>query len=143
MFFDVNANTPHANEIWWCAQHQLTTGWQDGPKRWFHGELPVARQDMAAFMHRLALHGVSPATPGKAGDDDFFFDVTNRTPHAGDIAWLAGNGIAQGWESPRGGYEFRGTAFVTRADMAAFMHRLYNKVLNAKPSGSSTTPSAS
>lgn len=45
--------------------------------------------------------------------------------HAAEICWLAYAGISQGWKVA-GGYEFRPNNNVARADMAAFMHRLYD-----------------
>lgn len=53
-----------------------------------------------------------------------FSDVTTRTSHVDDIAWLASSGISKGWEMDGGAVEFRPYANVTRADMAAFLFRL-------------------
>lgn len=54
-FSDVTKQTPHYEPIEWLAGHNISTGWEvegeDLPV--FHGELPVIRQDMAAFLHRL------------------------------------------------------------------------------------------
>ena len=49
-FSDVNASTPHAEDILWLASTGITTGYEDGT---YGGMIPVYRQDMAAFLHRL------------------------------------------------------------------------------------------
>ena len=76
----------------------------------------VKRQDMAAFLRRLARL----AGRGGAVRSGRFRDVTASTPHAADVRWLGGSGVAQGY--PDG--TFRGMTPVYRQDMAAFLHRL-------------------
>ena len=49
-FVDVNASTPHSNEIWWLAKTGISTGYPDGTFRPYN---TVARADLAAFLHRL------------------------------------------------------------------------------------------
>ena len=112
-FRDVDRNTPHAEDILWLAHTGISTGYPDGT---FRGMEPVYRQDMAAFLHRLALQ----AGKGDNAASQSFNDVTDITPHASDIRWLGGSGIAQGY--PDG--TFRGMTPVYRQDMAAFLHRL-------------------
>ena len=58
-----------------------------------------------------------------------FTDVTDATPHAGDIRWLAESGISTGWRNDDGTYHYSGMSNVVRQDMAAFLHRLYEKGL--------------
>lgn len=129
-FYDVDESTPHCDAIWWCAQVGLTEGWQEGAFCNFHGDWPVLRQDMAAFLHRFAtLNNVS----GYAKDEDFFVDVDDTTPHADDIGWLAGNGIARGWETDDDEYEFRGGQPVIRQDISAFLRRLNEVVRDSTP----------
>ena len=53
-----------------------------------------------------------------------FSDVDDSTPHHEDIAWMKEAGIAKGF--PDGTY--RPYEAVTRADAAAFLHRLYNLI---------------
>ena len=112
-FRDVNRSTPHAEDILWLAHSGISTGYPDGT---FRGMVSVYRQDMAAFLRRLAFL----AGKGTGVKDSSFRDVTNVTPHAADIRWLGGSGIAQGY--PDG--TFRGMTPVYRQDMAAFLHRL-------------------
>ena len=82
---------------------------------------PVVRQDMAAFLKRLAAKagkdgGVKPKTD--------FTDVTAATPHRAEIQWLGGSGISQGYRNNDGSWRFEGMTRVYRQDMAAFIHRL-------------------
>lgn len=116
-FADVNRNTPHAEDILWLAHSGVSTGWLEANgSRTYRGMDSVKRQDMAAFLHRLATLAGRGAgvTPGSFGD------VTDSTPHADDVRWLGGSGIAKGY--PDGTY--RGMTPVYRQDMAAFIHRL-------------------
>ena len=43
----------HADDVKWLASYGVTKGWKVGSKYEFRGMQPVARQDMAAFLHRL------------------------------------------------------------------------------------------
>lgn len=97
-FRDVDRLTPHAKEIWWLASTGISEGWLDADgSRTFRGMSPVTRQDMAAFLYRLA------GTPNRDLDTDgafiysYFRDVNWSTPHAEDIWWLAMKKISTGW----------------------------------------------
>lgn len=114
-FTDVNEDTSHAQDIWWLAAKGISTGYPDGT---FKGQDTVVRQDMAAFLYRLA--GSPAYTPSQA-DKKQFVDVTEKTPHAREIWWMASIGLTQGY----GDGTFRPQNAVTRADMAAFMRRFY------------------
>lgn len=127
-FKDVNRNTPHAEDILWLAHAGISEGWveRDG-SRTFRGMSSVVRQDMAAFLRRLAVkNNVGDASTWKpsAADWDTFKDVNQNTPHAEDILWLAHADISEGWDVGNGKREFRGMNAVVRQDMAAFLHRL-------------------
>lgn len=115
-FTDVNEDTSHAQDIWWLAAKGISTGYPDGT---FKGQDTVVRQDMAAFLYRLAD---SPAYTPSQADKKQFVDVTEKTPHAREIWWMASIGLTQGY----GDGTFRPQNAVTRADMAAFMRRFYN-----------------
>lgn len=125
-FKDVDRSTPHAEDILWLASTGVTTGYPDGT---FRGMVPVYRQDMAAFLKRLAdksgkdLSYVTPKTD--------FTDVSSRTPHVTEVQWLGGSGISQGYKNADGSWRFGGMTPVYRQDMAAFIHRLDNH-LNCK-----------
>ncbi|RYQ12463.1 InlB B-repeat-containing protein [Bifidobacterium pseudolongum] len=125
-FKDVNRSTPHAEDILWLAHAGISTGWKeaDGSST-FRGMSPVVRQDMAAFLRRLAKlgrkdGGVTPKTD--------FTDVTDHTPHADDVRWLGGSGISTGYRNNDGSWRFEGMTSVYRQDMAAFIHRLDNQL---------------
>lgn len=116
-FRDVNRGTPHAEDILWLAHARIADGYADGT---FRGTVPVYRQDMAAFLKRLADQAHKSAGVTAKG----FKDVNGSTPHAAEIGWLAGAGIAQGYADGT----FRGMTVVYRQDMAAFLHRLGNRL---------------
>ncbi|PLS27544.1 internalin [Bifidobacterium anseris] len=128
-FRDVNRGTPHAEDILWLAHAGISTGWKekDGSST-FRGMSPVVRQDMAAFLRRLAkLGGKDGGVTPKYDFRDVKFTDPGKTPHADDIAWLAGSGISEGWKVGNA-REFRGMSPVVRQDMAAFLHRLDNQL---------------
>ncbi len=121
-FADVNFSTDHNREIWWLAESGISQGWSaEFNKKEFRPYANVARADMAAFLHRLALLAdVKDSTEEGAA----FVDVDADTAHADDIAWLAAMDVSKGWDVDGGAKEFRPYANVARADMAAFLHRL-------------------
>ncbi|WP_163228091.1 GH25 family lysozyme [Bifidobacterium choloepi] len=119
VFSDVNSSTPHANAIWWMASKGITEGFTDGG---YHPTAVVNRQDMAAFLYRIAG---SPEYTPTAAIKAKFSDVTDSTPHAKEIWWCASAGIANGWTSGSSTV-YRPTASVQRQDMAAFLERVYN-----------------
>ena len=118
-FPDVTDKTDHAKEIWWMASQGIAKGFPDGT---FKPYGTIVRQDMAAFLHRM-----SDVTEGNGAAVDFS-DVTDTTPPAEDIAWMAKTGVSEGWKNDNG-VEFRGMADVARCDMAAFLHRMETKDL--------------
>ena len=96
------------------ASAGITAGFSDGS---FKPYATVTRCDMAAFLHRMA--GGLPSTESSS-----FLDVSDTTPHAEDIMWLAGEGVSTGF--PDGTFKPYGT--VVRCDMAAFIHRMDGKI---------------
>lgn len=120
-FTDVNRSTPHAEDILWLAHAGISTGYRNSNGTWrFGGTIPVYRQDMAAFLKRIAdKAGKSGGVPPKS-----FRDVNSSTPHAAEIRWLGGSGISTGFADGT----FRGGTQVLRQDMAAFIHRLDNRL---------------
>ena len=125
-FRDVDAGTPHAEDILWLAKAGISTGWREKDGTFtFRGMDTVKRQDMAAFLYRLAdkagkAGGVRPKTD--------FTDVTAKTPHYKDVEWLGGSGISQGYRNANGTWRFEGMTSVYRQDMAAFLHRLNERL---------------
>ena len=130
-FSDVTTSTAHCREIWWLAQTGISEGWtlSDGTKQ-FRPYDSVARQDMAAFLFRLAklanVGGASDSwTANKEAQSKFRdVDANDAHNHHTEVWWLAQTGVSQGWDVGGGMYEFRGMQAVARQDMAAFLHRL-------------------
>ena len=128
VFRDVDGSTPHAKEIWWLASTGISEGWleSDG-SRTFRGMSPVTRQDMAAFLYRLA------GSPNRGLDSDgafiysYFRDVDGSTPHAEDIWWLALKRISTGWliisPSPQPDQVYYKNCAAVRAAGKAPLHR--------------------
>lgn len=112
-FSDVPPEHQFYDDIMWMATEGVAEGFPDGTYR---PTVPVSRQAMAAFMHRLSdvLGGPSDSAPAS------FSDVPVGHQFYDDISWMAHHGIAEGF--PDGTY--RPTAPVSRQGMAAFMHRL-------------------
>ena len=122
-FTDVDESTPHYKEVLWLASTGIAEGFKqaDGTFQ-FGGNRVVVRQDMAAFLKRLADY--QKADPA-LGEGVAFTDVDGRTPHVDDIQWLARTGVAGGYEDG----SFGGMRLVVRQDMAAFLHRMDTNVL--------------
>lgn len=121
MFRDVSRDTPHAEDILWLAHSGISTGWNesDGTST-FRPTEAVKRQDMAAFLYRLAKLGGVKVDKGRPMG---FSDVSNSTPHAKEIRWLGGAGISTGWKNPNGTARYQGMSNTVRQDMSAFLHR--------------------
>lgn len=126
-FPDVTSSTDHSRDILWLSATGISAGFPDDT---FRPMNTVVRQDMAAFLYRLA--GSPDYTP-TADDKARFSDVTEQTDHAKEIWWLASTGISTGY--PDG--TFRPMDTVVRQDMAAFLHRLGNLLDAEEPSSGS------
>lgn len=128
-FSDVDESTPHYKEICWLASADISKGWKEEDGTFtFRGMDTVKRQDMAAFLHRLSNYLLKDASPA-GGTFNIFVDVSESTPHYEDIIWLASMGVTTGWDVPTG-REFRGMSDVVRQDMAAFLHRMKDNVID-------------
>jgi len=112
VFSDVQPGSVFYDDISWLVDERITLGYPDGT---FRRSLPVTREAMAAFLHRMAGGGPS-AVPGAPPS---FGDVTTGNPFHDDVAWLAQEGITTGW--PDG--TFRPSLSVERQAMAAFLYR--------------------
>ncbi|EYR62706.1 hypothetical protein N866_05795, partial [Actinotalea ferrariae CF5-4] len=108
-FWDVPASSPFREEIAWLSATGVTTGYPDGS---FQPTTEVTRETMAAFLYRLAG---SPATTTTVR----FTDVPATHRFAREISWLADQGITTGFTDGK----FRPGEAVSRAAMAAFLHR--------------------
>ena len=124
-FADVSSNTAHYKEICWLASKGISTGWtESNGTKTFRPYASVTRVDMAAFLYRLAG---SPSY--SASTQSPFADCDSGMAHYKEVYWLASAGISEGWTESDGSKTFRPYTTVTRADMAAFLHRMYSNGL--------------
>jgi hypothetical protein len=110
-FDDVSTTHPFYREIEWMNAVGITTGVSP---RIYQPDAPVTRQAMAAFLYRFEAGPpfTPPATPT-------FVDVGLGHAFFTEIEWMASTGITTGYP----GGLFKPAAFVSRASMAAFLHR--------------------
>lgn len=131
-FTDVNESTPHHKAIWWMGAMGVSKGYRqpDGTYT-YGGELPVLRQDMAAFLRNLTkvMGGDASLRSGAANP---FRDVNSSTPHHEAIVWMANAGVTTGFGEGDGTRTYRGDQMILRQDMAAFLHRLYDYIQRTK-----------
>lgn len=120
-FSDVDESTAHYREVLWLAASGISRGYPDGT---FRPMGAVVRQDMAAFLFRLAkLAGKGGAADGWQPTNEqkaAFSDVDENTAHYREVLWLGASGVSTGF--PDGTFRPKNT--VVRQDMAAFLHRL-------------------
>lgn len=86
-----------------------------------HVEFTIGRRHLFALIGILAV-GVL-AVPGVSWAASRFDDVPDDSVFVADIEWLADAGITKGCNPPAN-TEFCPSSYVTREQMAAFMHRL-------------------
>jgi hypothetical protein len=113
-FSDVPDDHPFAPAINFLSHGgaDVIQGYPDGT---FRPGAPVTRQEMAAFLYRFQpVIGPEPVLPGTPGD---FTDVPAGHLFATEIAWMAANGLADGY----GDGTFRPGAPVTRQATSAFL----------------------
>jgi hypothetical protein len=109
-FPDVPADHQFLAAIHWMVGAGVAEGFDDGT---FRPLEPVTRSAMAAFLYRLAGSPPGPfPNPG-------FTDVAPNNLFYREIAWMAQQGITQGY----GDGSFGADLIVTRAAMAAFLQR--------------------
>ena len=104
-----------AADIEWLAASGITKGCNPPLNDRFCPDDPVTRGQMAAFLHRALpdLAAQNPATDF-VDDDGAVFE--------GDIEWLSATGVTRGCNPPAND-AFCPDDVVTRAQMAAFLHR--------------------
>ncbi len=112
-FRDVPVSSPFCGDIRWLSAQGITGGYADGG---FHPTTAVSRQAMAAFLYRLATPGAADSMCLAAP----FRDVPTTNAFCGDISWLTGHKITNGYSDG----DFRPTAVISRQAMAAFLHRI-------------------
>ncbi len=109
-FSDARTNT-FTKHIAWLASQGITTGYADNT---FRPSAPVLREQMAAFLYRLADE--PPFTPPATSP---FTDVPTTATFYKQITWLASTGVSTGYDDGT----FRGSQPVLREQMAAFLYR--------------------
>ncbi len=112
-FNDIEGNV-FAEDIIWLAETGITSGCNPPDNTMFCPDTLVTRGQMAAFLHR-ALSSKQPTQ--KAA----FVDIAGNV-FTEDIIWLAETGITSGCNPPDNN-RFCPDTLVTRAQMAAFLHR--------------------
>lgn len=117
MFKDMDDTTPHHEEIRSLLAKDITRGFPDGT---FRGMASLNRQDLAAFLYRMA--GQPDYEPAKA--DFVFADVDESTPHYREILWAAKNGVVTGFTADDGTRTYAGGKDILRQDLIAMLHRL-------------------
>ncbi|GAA1726459.1 IPT/TIG domain-containing protein [Aeromicrobium alkaliterrae] len=122
-FVDVrgpSTGNPHTfyREIAWLAQERISTGYASPAGPVFEPGAPVLREQMAAFLYRLAGEPdvVLPATSP-------FVDLPASHPFYKHVVWLQTTGVTTGYAEGAGRYSFRGSQPVLREQMAAFLFR--------------------
>ena len=116
-FSDVAASHVFAPHIAWLAGTGITTGYDNGNgTSSFRPSAPVLREQMAAFLYRLA--GATDTTTSCG-----LVDVPPGHTFAKEICWLADEGISTGYAEPNGSTTFRPGQPVLREQVAAFLFR--------------------
>ena len=125
LFGDVEDGAYYEAAVAWMFQQQITAGCGSEPLRYCPDD-PVTRAEMAAFLHR-ALDLDTPEAP--AG----FADVDPDGVHAAAVEALHGAGITAGCGSEP--LRYCPDDPVTRAEMAAFLHRALDLDTPEAPAG--------
>ena len=110
-FADVSVGSYYAKAVAWAVENGITGGTGNGL---FSPDATCTRAQSAAFLYRAAG---SPAVSGSAG----FSDVAADAYYAQAVAWAKEHGITDGI----GGGRFGSANDCTRAQIAAFLWRLY------------------
>ncbi|GAA1724421.1 S-layer homology domain-containing protein [Aeromicrobium alkaliterrae] len=118
-FVDVPRSHVFLDEITWLADEGISRGYPGPGGTRFDPSAPVLREQMAAFLYRVAgepeveVPVVSP-----------FVDVSPQHVFFKPIVWLASTGVSTGYTEPGGKKSFRPSQPVLREQMAAFLYRL-------------------
>lgn len=121
-YVDVRYDHPFNPDIEWLAENEITLGdtW-----RMFRPRDSVTRQEMAAFLYRLAGEPSGPfPNPG-------FSDLKSSNSFFKAISWLVASGTGKGFADGT----FRPTQAVTRGAASAYLY-----AMAGSPSGSFPNP---
>lgn len=113
IYTDINQ---YKNQILWLSAANVT----NGTAPLYSPNSSVTRGQMAAFLHRMAK--AMSKTPSSGTYTSSFKDIQNNQ-FKNDINWLKITGITTGY-SPT---SYKPNETVKREEMAAFIHRFYNK----------------
>lgn len=105
---DVKPESTHLEAITWAAGAGLVHGYAD---RTFRPSRSITRGELSSMVHRYA----GKPSPGIGGPT--FPDVGHGS-HSGAIAWLAGEGIIDGYEDG----SFQPGQSITRGEVAKILH---------------------
>lgn len=108
-FGDVPDNAFYTTPVQWMVDEGITNGTAPGC---FSPDSPATRAEVAVFLHRLAGEPDGGSEP--------FTDVAAGRFYTEAVAWMASSGVTTG-TSPT---TFSPDRLVTRAEVAAFMHRI-------------------
>lgn len=111
-FTDVREGDAHYEAIVWAWQNGIATGWADGT---FRPTAPIARDAMAAFVHRYA-----GAPTYEAPAVSPFVDVAPSDMYYREMAWMHDRGLSTGWADGR----FHPGDDTNRDATAAFLFRM-------------------
>jgi hypothetical protein len=114
-FLDVASTDVFKEHIRWLAASGVTTGYPVAGGTEFRGSQPVLREQLAAFLYRLAGATDTATSCG-------LVDVRTTDVFAKEICWLKEQAVTTGYDTP-GGTEFRGSQPVLREQLAAFLSR--------------------
>ncbi|HJR92902.1 MAG TPA: hypothetical protein VJ938_10710 [Acidimicrobiia bacterium] len=101
-------------DVEWLAESEITKGCNPPANDRFCPDEVVTRGQMAAFLHR--------AVPALTVGQPTFFTDDNGLVFEADIEWLSATGVTKGCNPPTNDRFCPGDV-VTRAQMAAFLHR--------------------
>jgi len=117
-FADVPATHVFTTHIAWLASTGITTGYEGNTYR---PAAPVLREQMAAFLYRLADEPEFSAPTTSP-----FTDLSTSHTFYKEITWLASTGVTTGYDNGNGTRSFKGSDPVLREQMAAFLFRFNN-----------------
>ncbi|HLU30619.1 MAG TPA: S-layer homology domain-containing protein, partial [Acidimicrobiia bacterium] len=103
-----------ASDIEWLADSGITKGCNPPTNTLFCPDEPVTRGQMAAFLHRALPDLATGAATDFRDDNGLVFES--------DVEWLSATGVTRGCNPPTND-RFCPHDTVTRAQMAAFLHR--------------------
>ena len=127
-FVDVPGTAPFGEHIGWLAAHGISTGVAGST---FRPAEALSRQALASllFRYQRVMAGMAADDAHPTCGSSPFPDVPVDNPFCGEIEWLKGQFIIQGYADGT----FRPTAPVTRQAVAAFLYRIRGNLAGVHP----------